>query len=177
MTSGNWAPPPPALILLSGYPGSGKTTFAHALATVLPVDHHESDAVRRSLFREPAYTPAESARVFATIESHAAASLRAGRNALVDATNLARGDRRRFERLAERIEAPFIAVRLTAPDEEIRRRLAVPRLGNSQAGLAVYEAMLGRARPFAGPAVVVDTRFDLAPAVALISRLVQQYSS
>jgi len=142
-----------------------------------PFDHRERDAVRRSLFREPAYTPAESARVFATIESRAAASLRAGRNAIVDATNLARGDRRRFERLAERVEAPFIAVRLTAPDAEIRRRLAAPREGNSQAGLSVYEAMFGRARPFVGPVAVVDTRFDLAPSVALVVRLVQQYSS
>lgn len=175
MFSGNSRPSRPALVLLSGYPGSGKTTFARALAAATPLDHHESDAVRLALFRDPAYTAAESARVFAVIEKRAEVSLRAGRIALIDATNLARGDRRRFERLAATCDAPFIGVRVTAPDEEIRRRLAAPRDGHSRATVAVYEGMLGRARPFATAAVVVDSRFGSDAAVALILALMQQY--
>lgn len=175
MVSGNFSFARPALVLLSGYPGSGKTTFARALAAAIPLDHLESDAVRRSLFASPAYTPAESARVFAAIEKRAVVSLRAGHIALIDATNLARGDRRRFERLAAAYDAPFIGVRVTAPGEEVRRRLAAPREGHSQAGVAVYEAMLGRARPFATPVVVVDGRCDPAPAIALVQALMQQY--
>lgn len=175
MFSGNSRPSRPALVLLSGYPGSGKTTFARALAAAIALDHHESDAVRLALFANPAYTAAESARVFAAIEKRAEVSLRAGRIALIDATNLARGDRRRFERLVAACDVPFIGVRVTAPDEEIRRRLAVPRDGHSQATVAVYEGMLGRARPFATPAVVVDSRFGSDAAVALILALMQQY--
>ncbi len=174
MSTGNLATTAPALLLLSGYPGSGKTTFARALAAALPFEHVESDAIRLGLFPKPSYTPMESARVFATAEARAAAALRAGRHALIDATNLTRSERRRFVRLADRVDAAFVGIRVTAPDAEIRRRLQAPREGASQAGVAVYERMAGRAQPFAGPAIVVDTRFDIAPAVALVLHLVQR---
>ncbi|WBL36822.1 hypothetical protein O0235_04495 [Tepidiforma flava] len=40
--------------------------------------------------------------------------------------------------------------------------------------MEVFERMLGRAEPFEVPAVVVDTRFDLEPTVALVARLVER---
>jgi predicted kinase len=172
MPDGNSAHATPMLILLSGLPGSGKTTFAHALATRLPLVHVESDAIRRGLARVPRYTPRESATVFARVESDAEAALRAGRHALVDATNLTTGDRRRFVRLGQRLGCRFTCIRMTAPDAVIRERLHQPRSGNSQADEAVYNAMRGRARPFASAAIVVDTRFDLEPAIDLVLRIV-----
>lgn len=173
MSCGNLAARRPALILLSGMPGAGKTTFARALSACLDFDHLESDAVRRGLLAKPAYTPEESARVFGVIETRAEDSLAAGRNVLVDATNLTRADRRRFIHLAGRVDAALVAVRLTAPEAVVRERLSRPRGGYSQADLAVYESMRGREQAFSVASVMVDTRFDIEPSVALVVRLME----
>lgn len=163
----------PALVLLSGPPGSGKTTFARALLAALPFEHIESDEIRRSIAPEPAYSSGESARVFAIAERRAAAALRAGRDVVLDATNLRRADRRRFRGLAARYSATLVGIRVTAPDDVVRERLAAPREGFSQAGASVFDAMKGRAQRFDGVHVVVDTRFAIAPSIELVTAIVQ----
>ena len=172
MPSGNFRPPRPALILLSGLPGAGKTTFAHALAAALEFTHVESDALRRALSATPSYTPDESGAVFAQAEALATAALIAGRHVLIDATNLSNRDRRRFLRLAERAAATLLAVRITAPEGVIRERLANPRAGFSQATNATYDLMRGRATRFTPPSIVIDSRFPLAPSIDLVLRLI-----
>ena len=112
-------------------------------------------------------------RALAYAEALAAEGLAEGRAVIVDATNLTRRDRRRFLRLGERAGG-VVAVRVTAPEEVVRRRLSRPREGFSQAGVEVFERMAGRAEPLEVPAVVVDTRFDLEPTVALIARLAER---
>lgn len=166
-----------ALILLSGLPGTGKTTFAHALVDALGGEHVESDAIRRSLVTEPAYTPAEHGRVFGIAERQAAAALEGGRSCIVDATNLTAGDRRRFVRLAGRLGARLVIVRLTAPSDTVAERLSAPRKGFSQAQIAVYDQMREREQPVNQPHLVVDSRFDLAASVRLVVRLATEVST
>jgi predicted kinase len=173
MPSGN-ATTGPALILLAGFPGAGKTTFGRELARVLPFDCLESDAVRREIFPAPRHTFAESRAVFAEIERRALRALEARRIVLVDATNLREEFRERFAALARRFAAPFILVRVTAPDATIRQRLAGPRVGHSRAGVAVYESMLPALEPTRLPAVCVDTRFPLEPALRLVAALLEE---
>lgn len=171
MAYGNFITARPSLILLSGVPGSGKTTFARALAGVLDFENIESDAIRRSMARSPTYSPGESGAVFALVDSRARQAIKAGRHALVDATNLTTRDRKRFLAVAHELGARLIAIRLVAPESTIRTRLGRPREGHSQAGIDVFEKMKDRAQLFAAPAIVVDTRFPLEPAVTLTASL------
>ena len=170
MAHGNSAAAP-ALIILSGLPGTGKTTFAHDLLDVLPAAHIESDAVRRSVARIPRYTSSENATVFSRVESAVRDALNRGRHTVLDATNLTTRDRRRFVRLAHDLDASVIFVRLTAPEDVVKGRLAHPREGFSQAAGDTYDRMKDRPQRFAGPAIVVDTRFPIGPSVALVATL------
>ena len=172
MANGNFGDARKALILLSGLPGAGKTTFARALAERLPVVHVESDAVRRAMAPEPTYSFQESGAVFARVDAMTRAALTHGEHALVDATNLTNRDRKRFLRLAKELDAVLIAVRLTVPEAVLRPRLSMPREGYSQARLPVLEKMLRRPQPLPVPSIVVDTRFGLEAAIDLILKIV-----
>lgn len=174
MVNGNFPHGEPALILLSGLPGSGKTTFARALSGSIEVRHIESDAIRRELVPEPTFSFAESGRVFARVEAEARRTIESGRHALIDATNLTNGDRKRFFNLSTMLAARLIAVRVVAPEAVIRERLSREREGHSRAGIEVYERMQGRAQAFSAPVVVVDTRFDLGPSISLIRALAER---
>ncbi len=172
MANGNFGEARSALILLSGLPGAGKTTFAHELAKRLPLVHVESDAIRRGVAAEPTYSIQESGAVFAKVEALALAALTHGEHALIDATNLTNRDRRRFLRLASKLNARLVAVRLTAPATVLRERVSAPRGGYSQAGLEILERMQDRPQPLAVPSIVVDTRYPLRPAIDLILEMV-----
>ena len=174
MGTGNFGGLGGAIVLLSGLPGTGKTTFAHALAPRIRAAHIESDAIRRELFRSPRYTAWEHARVFAEVERRTRIVIAKSGAAVVDATNLERKHRRRFEQLATRGGAAFVAVRLVAPESVARERLRRPREGHSQADERVYDLMREKPESFRGRVVVVDSRFSLEPALTLVVALLGQ---
>jgi len=167
------AAPGAAMLLLSGLPGAGKTTFAQALGRILPLVHLESDEVRRERFPRPSYSPAESARVFAVIEQRARRALASGECVLVDATNLREAHRRRFLALADRAALPRVIVRVVAPEETFLQRLAGPRIGFSEADACVYRQMRSQQEPTRDACVVVDSRFPIAPSIALVTELLK----
>ncbi len=162
-----------ALVLLSGLPGAGKTTFAAQLAARLDACVLESDRVRLELFPKRRYTRGESGEVFATVRERAEEALEQGRHVIIDATNLRQRERRGFWQLAERRGALVVGVRLTAQDAVLRERLSGPREGASEADVRVYERMRGREEPFARPCVQVDSRYCVEASVALAAALCQ----
>ena len=157
----------PALLLLSGLPGTGKSTFARLLAAHTGACHVESDAVRLALFPTRRYSRSESARVFDEVERRCSVELDRGGTVIVDATNLTRADRRRFIILAAARQARLVSIRLVAPAPLARARLSKPRQGASQATAAVYDLMASRPQSFRGPVVVVDSRYPIEASLAL----------
>ena len=161
------------LVLLSGLPGSGKTTFAAQLAPRLDACVLESDLVRRELFPKRRYTRKESGAVFAEVRARAEGALGEGRDVIIDATNLRDWERQGFLELAVRQGAAVVGVRLTAPDAIVQERLSGPREGASEANIGVYNRMRGEEEPFRVPCVQVDSRYCVEASVALAATLCQ----
>lgn len=164
----------PALVVLVGLPGAGKSTFARALRDRTGSTALESDAVRAELFAQPQHTRQESGVVFDEIRRRAARELALGRGVIIDATNLIERERAPLYALAGDERARLVVVRLAAPDAVLRARLAA-RAGSSAvptAGITVLQQMRPARQPVRRPHFVVDTSRDTAAALqAVISEM------
>ena len=162
----------PVVVLVSGLPGAGKSTFSRALAPLIDAVILESDALRALLFAAPTYSSAESAALFRALHRTAAILLGRGHSVIIDATSLKQKHRRPVEVLAANAGAEFVHVRLTAPEDVILRRLEARRLGlggadRSQAGAEVYLRLKQELEPVRGPYRLVDSSDDAAYHAAL----------
>lgn len=100
----------PILILLYGFPGSGKTHFARQLSDDLQSAHVHGDRIRHELFEQPRYDREENAVVTQLMEYMTEEFLSAGLNVIYD-TNAARfGQRRALRDMARRHGADSIIV-------------------------------------------------------------------
>ncbi len=142
----------PALILMAGLPGSGKSTFARRVAAATGATVLESDAIRQMLFHDPTHETAESRALFAAIFAAADELLRAGRTVIIDATNLRHSDRQPAHELAASLNCPLPIVQTSAPEAVIlerldRREIARDRDEHSLAGVAVYRLLAEEIHP------------------------------
>jgi predicted kinase len=165
----------PALIVVSGLPGAGKSFFCRRLAEKLPFLILASDALRKVLFPTPQYNEQENKRLFAACHILIEEVLRKGIPVIFDATNLLEHHREYLYRAAERAGAKLILVWLEAPPEVVRQRLlarekaAIPEY-HSEAGWEVYNRMKPHRQKISRNHFVVDTSQDITAAVDKIVR-------
>jgi predicted kinase len=176
------AHPRPALVVLSGLPGSGKSTVAHALREWVHAAVVQSDVVRKLLFPVPHYTSEESVWVFTAIHRAVEQLLRRHVSVILDATNLEERHRRSLEEIAKRAGARPLLVWVEASEREIRRRLIARHRGNrasndvSDADVAVYEELRRRVEPIRGEHLVIRTDRDFTPEIERLVRIVNETS-
>jgi uncharacterized protein len=139
----------PALIVVCGLSGSGKSTVARRLADRLGFEWLRSDEVRKRLARVApaerlaagAYSREFTEKTYAAVLGEAAARLHDGAGVIVDATFAAPAYRAEALAIAERAHVPGLFVECVASHDEIVRRLtARARRADeiSDAGVATY---------------------------------------
>ena len=144
----------PALIVVMGLPGVGKSHCARVLCGRLGAAHVASDELRSRLFVAASYADEENRAVFAAATAIVDGLLGEGHRVVVDATNLVARNRAATVDAARRRGIPVTYVRITASDEDTRARLASRRAGraagdHSEADEPIYERM--RAQSFEPP--------------------------
>lgn len=150
---------PPALILLAGLPGSGKSYLAPHLARPLRAAVLHSDERRKRLAGLAAgasaqaawgtglYTPQQRLRTYRSLLDDVVATLQAGRSVVVDASFARAEFRRPFVDAAVRLGVPWCLARVEAPEDLIRARLAARTHGPSDADFQVYLHERGALEP------------------------------
>jgi uncharacterized protein len=147
-------PEPARLVAVGGLSGSGKSALAARLAPGLGAPPGarllRSDVLRKLRFgsapEEPlppeAYTEQVSALVYHDLAGRAAAALRAGRPAVIDAVALRPEERQAFAAVAAAAGVPFTGLWLEAPAVTLQARLAARQDDASDASEAVLEQQL-----------------------------------
>lgn len=127
--------PPPALLVVCGRIGTGKSTMARYLNGLTGFPVLNSDVVRKQLaglspttrmraeYRAGIYTEAFTQQTYLTLAQQAAAALRAGQGVIVDATCKRREDRRRFLELSARFGTPVLFIECQASAATVEQRL------------------------------------------------------
>lgn len=103
-------PTKPLLILLYGFPGSGKTFFARQLADQLLSAHVQADRIRAELFANPVYDKQENLIVTSLTNYMASEFLNAGVSVIYDMNALRVGQRRTLRNMATAAGAETILV-------------------------------------------------------------------
>lgn len=158
----------PALVVVIGLPGSGKSYFCQRLIERTPLALLESDFLRKVLFPQPTHSAAESNRLFAAIHHLIEALLRRGVGVLFDATNLSEYFREHLYHIADQARARLVLVRVEAPEAVVEERLEhraadVARADHSDADVRVYRRMRRSLQPIRRPHFAVDSSRDITP--------------
>jgi aminoglycoside phosphotransferase family enzyme/predicted kinase len=169
-------PPQPALVIMHGVSGSGKSWMSERLVPALAALRIRSDLERKRMtgalgrsaqseVGQGIYTPNLSHRVYAHLADSAEICLRAGFSIIVDATFLDAADRELFQGIAARLRVGYLIVACQADAAVLTKRIEErTRLGHdpSDATTSVLAEQLGSIRPFTSreqPHVIsVDTR-------------------
>ncbi len=170
------SPPPPALCIMHGLSGSGKSWLSERLAVPLGAVRMRSDVERKRLAgASPAdrYTPQFRHRTYARLFECAESCLQGGMSVIVDAAFLEAEQRHLFRDLASRQRARYVIIHCAADSKVLKRRIARrAQLGTdpSEAGVEVLKLQTRTVQPLDADeslqAVLVDTNLPDASNLA-----------
>jgi predicted kinase len=103
-------PNKPLLILLYGFPGSGKTYFARQLCEHLQAAHVHGDRIRTELFETPRYDREENEVISHLMEYMSGEFLNAGMSVVHDTNSMRLSQRRQLRDMARKAGAQTVLI-------------------------------------------------------------------
>lgn len=138
------------IIMVVGLPGTGKSTFARALAVRTGAAHFNTDLIRQELGLRGRYTPQDKQRVYRELIQRTKSTLRGGHPVIVDATLYLERLRKPYRLMARDFNCFISWIQLRASTAVIRERLSRPR-PHSEADFLVYTKIQRVCEPLTDP--------------------------
>ena len=167
----------PALVLMHGFSGSGKSAVAEELCGLVGAIRIRSDVERKRLHRLEALERSDSAYAegiygadasrdtYARLAQCATALLTAGYRVIVDASFLESGQRKLFIDLCAQLSIPSVVVDLQAPIEVLRSRVGSRSGDASEATVEVLMHQVAAAEPITAEETIAVVKCDSSYAV------------
>jgi len=113
----------PVLIMLYGFPGSGKTKFSKNLSESVNIAHLDSENIRSELFSKPQYTKEENKIIRHLMDYMTEKLLNAGASVIYDCNDFARlSERRSIREMArDNHSLPILIWMQIDPDSALKR--------------------------------------------------------
>ena len=111
------------LILVCGLPGTGKTTVAEKIADKTKAYVFNTDAIRKEMFKKPAYTDKEKKMVYDLLLEMSEKFLGVAKNVVLDGTFYKKELRDRVRDIAKRTGSAFHVVEVVCDETEVRERM------------------------------------------------------
>ena len=125
----------PLVVVVMGRPGTGKSTQAEAVARALGWPHLASDRIRKThagvplherpdaATRKRLYADRTTEATYTTLRTRALERARRHQSTVLDATFSRPAQRTRLRAALRTADVPHVFVEVTAPDDELKRRL------------------------------------------------------
>ena len=135
------------LTVIVGLPGTGKTTFASALAAATDAHHLNSDIVRHTLGKQGMYDANSKAAVYQELFDRTENFLADHQRVVLDATFYKEILREPYRQLGEKYDITTRWIELRADEEEVKKRVSKKR-AYTEADFEVYQKIKASYEPF-----------------------------
>ncbi|MFP4082136.1 MAG: AAA family ATPase [Candidatus Aminicenantes bacterium] len=149
------------LVIVSGLPGTGKTTVAKKMSDEMKAVVLSTDRIRKKALKELGYSERKKKRVYDEMLRIAQDLLKKGENVILDGTFFRKELRERGFKLGQRLDQRVFLVETVCPEETVKKRIEERykhKKDYSEANYKVYKIIQSKFDPFQSEHFVINTQ-------------------
>jgi predicted kinase len=145
------------IIVVTGLPGVGKTTFSKELGSILNAQVLSSDKIRKELFSKPTYSKSEKSLVYEVILLIAKYLHQTGKTCILDATFSRENFRKKLQEKLDAKKNQLFLIECKCPEPIVLKRLRNRKNDYSDADFRIYKKLKRQYEPIKTSHITIDT--------------------